>query len=213
MALGGFNAGTWDATIPAGSESVGLGDDRLRSVKTTLQQALDSEHVWPSGGGIVGQHRAGSARAFYGLQSQLSSSSASVVADGSMMVTSDTTRLFSTGAFGVAMLGAGPKALSLDTTAGMTFAPQNVRWAMEVGVTSMGSAIVVVFPNSGFSGMPFLQVSVYTQPTDLVAGPSRVFKLHVLTASGFSGQIVDSTNNVQRDDSAVMWQSVGTRAL
>ena len=213
MALGGFNAGTWDTTIPAGGESVGLGENRIQSVKTTLQQALDSEHVWPSAGGIIGQHRAGSTRAFYGTQSQVSASTTSEAGNGGMMLTSDSTRLFNSGVFGKSLLGAGPGSLSLDTTAGMTFAPQNVRWAMEVGVTSMGSAIVVVFPNSGFSGMPFLQVSVYTQPTALVAGPSRVFKLHVLTASGFSGQIVDSTNNVQRDDSAVMWQSVGTRAL
>ena len=212
MALGGFNAGTWDATIPAGGESVGLGDDRLRSVKTTLQQALDSEHVWPSGGGIVGQHRAGSARAFYGLQSQLSSSSASVVADGSMMVTSDTTRLFSTGAFGVAMLGAGPKALSLDTTAGMTFAPQNVRWAMEVGVVASPSSVhTVTFPSSGFSGIPFLQVSIYTQVQG-ANDPGRCFKLHSLNQAQFVGSIVIAENG----DAAVagiMWMSTGTRAL
>ncbi len=214
MALGGFNVGTWDNTIPANSESVGLGAARIRSVKTSEQQATDSEHVWPSAGGIVGQHRAGSARAFYGPTSELSASDTSTVANGRLMVTSDRTRLYSVNSLGASMLGAGPGSLSIDTTAGMSFNPQNTRWVMEVGVTSNGSAIVVTFPNSGFSGIPFLQVSIYTQPAGSAPGDAaRLWKLDRLTASGFSGQIVDSTNNVSRNDAGIMWQSVGTRAL
>lgn len=213
MALGGFFAGTWDETIPAGGESVGLGDDRMRSIKTTLRQALDSEHIWPASGTTIGQHRAGSARAFYGTQSQVSASDTSEVANGRMMVTSDTSRLFSVNSLGKTLLGAGPGALSLDTTAGMTFNPQNVRWAMEVGKVEKTQDIVVTFPNSGFSGMPFLQVSIYTQHQSGAGDIARTFKLFGLTASGFTGTIVDTTNNIAVADAGIMWQSVGTRAL
>lgn len=214
MALGGFNAGTLDNSVPANSESVGLGAARIRSVKTNEQQALDSEHVWPAAGGIIGQHRAGSARAFYGPASQLSASDTSTVANGRTMVTSDTTRLFSVNSLGASLLGAGPGSLSIDTTAGMTFNPQNCRWVMEMGVTSMGSSIIVTFPNSGFSGIPFLYASIFTLPAGGAPGDAaRLWKLASLTASGFSAQIVDSTNNVSRNDAGLMWMSVGTRAV
>lgn len=214
MALGGANIGTFDATIPAGSESVGLGDDRIRSTKTVLQQAFDSEHVFASNGGVVGQHRAGSARAFYGPTSQLSASDTSTVANGRLMVTSDTTRLYSVNSLGASLLGAGPGALSVDTTAGMSFgAPaQNTRWAMEMGlVASPASIHTVTFPNSGFSGLPFLQTSVYTQ----VIGsndPGRVLKLQSLSATQFVVQVVLGENG-DADTAGIMWMSVGTRAL
>ncbi len=212
MAIGGYNAGTWDNTIPAGSESVGLGENRIQSVKTTLQNALDSEHIWPSTGGIIGQHRVGSAKAFYGTQSQISASTTSTDGNGRMMQTSDTTRLFSVNSLGASLLGAGPGSLSLDTTAGMTFNPQNVRWAMEVGlVASPASIHTVTFPNSGFSGLPHLQYSLYTQ----VIGsndPGRAIKLQSLSATGFTVQVVLAENG-DADTAGIMWMSVGTRAL
>ena len=90
MPIGGANIGTWDEGIPDANEAVGLGDDRIRSTKSTVRTALDSEHIWPSSGGTVGQHRLGSARAFYGTQSQVSASDTSDVANGRIMVTSDT---------------------------------------------------------------------------------------------------------------------------
>src|SRR5690242_18663246 len=96
MPLGGINAG-WDETVPADSENAGLGAGRIRSLETTVQQVLDSEHNFPaSGGANTGYHRLGSARAFYGTQSTVSSSGT----DGRLMVTSDTSRLFGTGSGG-----------------------------------------------------------------------------------------------------------------
>ena len=212
MALGGSDIGTWNEAIPAGNESVGLGDDRIRSTKTTLRNALDSEHVWPSGGGVVGQHRAGSARAFYGPKSELSASGASTWADGRMLVASDRTALYSTNSIGYQMLGAGPKSLSLDTTAGMSLPVQDVKWVMDVGlVASPASIHTVTFPNSGYSGVPFLQYSLFTQ----VIGsndPGRALKLQQLSATGFTVQVVLAENG-DADTAGIMWQSVGTRAL
>lgn len=215
MTLGGADIGTWNEAIPTSGEAVGLGDDRIRSTKTTVRTALDSEHVWGLTGGIVGQHREGSARAFYGTTSQLSASDTSTVANGRMMVTSDSTRLYSVNSLGASLLGGGPGSLSIDTTAGVVFNPQNVRWAMEFGVVSKGTdTFVVTFPNSGFSGAPFLQVSSYTQPID-VSGvdPARIWKLNGVSASGFSGSLVDTSNGIGVTDAGIMWMSVGTRAL
>lgn len=212
MSLGGFDVGTWSGAVPAGSESVGLGENRIQSVKTTLQQAIDSEHVFASGGGVVGQHRAGSARAFHGARSAVSSSGASVVENGRMMIASDATRLFGVGVEGPVMLGAGPLSLSMDSTANFFFGNQVTRWAMECGtVLSKSSTHNVTFPSSGFSGLPFLLVSVGTQ----IIGsndPGRCFKLDTLTASGFSGQIVIAENG-DADTAGIAWLSVGTRAL
>lgn len=52
MPIGGSNIG-WDAGQPADTENAGLGDDRIRSLKTSVQEALDNEHNFPSGGGPV----------------------------------------------------------------------------------------------------------------------------------------------------------------
>lgn len=223
MPIGGFNAGTWNSAVPAGSESVGLGENRIQSVKTTLQQAVDSEHFWDASGGTIGVHRAGSARAFYGTESQVSTSGLTSITsyhEGRLMATSDTTRLFSVGPSGKGMLGAGPKSLSLDSNGpagyGIVGENQITYWAMEVGVTPMATGtgeIAVTFPNSGFSGMPYLQTSVYTQHQNGAGDVSRTFKLFGLTPSGFTGQIVDSTNNVGVTNAGIMWQSVGTRSL
>jgi microcystin-dependent protein len=38
---------TWDKTVPLGSESKSLGDDRLRELKTDLEDALSSAGVFP----------------------------------------------------------------------------------------------------------------------------------------------------------------------
>lgn len=202
----------WNEASPAATEAVGLGDDRIRSMKTDIRTGLDAEHVWPTAGGYAGQHRQGSARAFYGTQSQVSASDTSTNADGRLMVTSDTSRLFGVGSGGTVFLG-GPGVLSVDTTAGMT--AQRQRWALEAGVVSTGTAtFTVTFPNSGFSAPPFLQVSVYTQPIDLSGvDPSRVWKLNGVSASAFSGSVVDSSNGIGVTDAGIMWMAVGLRAL
>src|SRR5439155_682045 len=92
---------SWDETLPSDSENAGLGDDRIRSLKSSVRVGLDGEHVWPSGGGDAGVHRLGSGRPFYGPQSLVSSSGT----DGRLMVTSDTSRLFHVGSAGTMFLG------------------------------------------------------------------------------------------------------------
>lgn len=215
MAIGGANIGTWNEAVPAGSESVGLGDDRIRSIKTQTRTGLDSEHFWDSSGGTVGVHRAGSARVFYGTESQVSASGLTSITsyhEGRLMQTSDTSRLFGVGPGGKAMLGAGPLSLSMQTSvAGMLGENQLYYWAMDAGfVLSQQSTHNVLF-NSSYSGIPIVVVSIGTQ----VIGsndPGRCWKFDTIGVSGFSGQIV-LTENGDAATAGIMWYSIGTRSF
>jgi hypothetical protein len=101
MALGGINAGL-NTNVPSGTSSAGLGDADLRSIKTTFQQVLDSEHHFPdTGGSGSGAHRLGSGRAFYGASSLLSSSDT----DGRLYIDSTNSRLHHAGSSNTMVLG------------------------------------------------------------------------------------------------------------
>lgn len=207
MALGGHKV-SWDTTKPAASEAVGLGDDRMRSILTSAFSALDSEHIWhqESSASTAGAHRLGSARAFVGTQSRVSSSDT----DGRMMITSDTSRLFGVGSGGSVLLGAGPLSLSLGSMAPITM-PQRLHAVIETGngTSSAGGEFSVTFPNSGFSARPFLicmPASVQTTHTEDV-------RLLSCTASAFTGMTVESgTGNVESSRS-FEWIAIGYRAL
>ena len=80
----------WDETDPANSKNLGLGAGDIRSLKTNLSGGLAAEHLWPTATGAAGAHLLGSARAFVGIASQVSSSDT----DGRLMFTSDTSQLF-----------------------------------------------------------------------------------------------------------------------
>ena len=205
MPIGGFDGLGWDETTPSDSEAVSLGDDRIRSLKTSLRNALDAEHSWPSAGGnSVGYHRFGSARPYYGPQSNVSSSGS----DGRLMLTSDTSRLFAVGSGGTVYLG-GTLGLSIGTSAGFGY-PQRHHWVEEVGLTQTGStgSVTVTIPNSGFSGIPYV--------TATVAGPvSQGVFASVTTVSGteFILSTIAAAGAVFTGNQNVFWRSLGTRVL
>lgn len=207
MPIGGSNI-SWDNTTPAGSEAIGLGDDRIRSMKTSVQEAFANEHVFATTGGAgTGTHLAGSARAYFGTQSRVSSGDT----DGRMMIASDTSRLFGANSAGTVLLGSGPFGLSVGTVAGITF-PQRSHTVMEFGaVTSAASTHQVTFPNSGFSGVPWVMASAHTET---LSGdkPGRFVRIIGVTASEFSAQVI-STENGDAITAGIFWLSIGTRAL
>jgi hypothetical protein len=214
MALGGSTV-SWQETFPAGAESIGLGDNRIRSLKTDIRTGLDSEHNWPSSGATnTGYHRYGSARPFFGAQSLASSTDT----DGRMLIASDTSRLFGVGSAGTVLLGPGPLGLSIDSSAYITF-PQRARWAMEVGfaVNASDEYYLVTFPNSGFSTVPFLSVIPLRSNSAASTNGSHVaFNLTSLTASGFSGIMVLDSNGggvAATSPSSLYWAAIGHRAL
>lgn len=192
---------TWNESSPDGADSLGQGDEAIKSLKTSVRIGLDAEHVWPSGGGDAGVHRLGSARVQYGSQSLVSSTGT----DGRLFQTSNTSQLFHVGSGGTAFIG-GATAISAGSFPGS--APQRHQWMMEfgVGVTNTGGAAVVAFPNSGFSGLPFMQLT----PRDETAG-ARV-NLAVLTQSSFA---VNSYKTTGASASSVTfhWSSIGSRVL
>lgn len=100
----------WNNATPASSDVAGLGDDEIRSLKSNLQGALDAEHLFPSGGGLAGTHRAGSGRIFSGASSRVSSADT----DGRLMFESTNSRLYYVGSEGTAYLG-GQNVVSMST--------------------------------------------------------------------------------------------------
>lgn len=206
----GVNIG-WDNATPAGSESVSLGDDRIRSAKSSIQQWGDAEHVFPSSGGAgSGVHRPGSAVAFYGAQSLVSSSDT----EGRLMFTSNTSRLFGTPSNGTVLIG-GPTVPLMGSFPGT--APQRHYWAVEMGeiVGPASGSTTLNYPNSGFSGCPFVQCSAFSelQPD----GPQ--VQLFVIVTGNSKTQCIFKSKMIQAgvltaaSGHTIFWQSIGTRVL
>src|SRR5205807_4283860 len=91
----------WNEQSPAETD---IADSApIRSIVTSVQNGLAVEHNWPSASGAnFGYHLLGSARAFYDVESNVSSSGT----DGRLYVASDTSRIFHVGSAGTMLLGA-----------------------------------------------------------------------------------------------------------
>lgn len=101
MALGGISV-TWNSAVPSVTSQAGVGYQDLQSIKSTLQQVMDSEHVFEStGGSNTGIHRKGSAVVFYGASSAISSTDT----NGRLMIDSTNSRLFHVGSGDTRLLG------------------------------------------------------------------------------------------------------------
>src|SRR5437588_10006647 len=167
----------WNEASPADTESAGLGDDAIRSLKTAIRVGMDSEHNWPTSGLGAGVHRLGSARAYYGAQSLVSSSGT----DGRLMVASDTSRLFHVGSAGTMLLG-GNAVLSVGSqpVGGQTF-----YWAMGLGQDSFAisqTAKTITIPNSGFSGSPFVFLTPFAPTAMSLSGTPTATQFSALLA-------------------------------
>ena len=209
MPIGGSTIG-WNNATPADTDNSGSGDDEIRSLKTSVQQAINNEHNFPAAGGAdTGYHLLGSARPYYGTQSRVSSSGS----DGRLMLTSDTSRLFGVGSGGTVFLGS-PTVVSLISFPEVV--PQRYIWQEDVGAAWLASPEVnygVTFEGSGFSGVPFTVVSVETSLT----ATGRAYTAHVrgLTATGFTlvPMVITSSGPAAASNVTVAWRSLGSRVL
>lgn len=202
MPLGG-NTILWAESSPADTDSAGAGAAEIRSDKTAIRTAMGSEHNWPSGGGAAtGYHLLGSARAFYDIESNVSSSGT----DGRIMVTSDTSRIFHVGSAGTMYLG-GQRGLSAGSApvGGQTFI-----WVEEFGdvLCNLG-AQTIVFPNSGFSGRPFVFLSVFT--TKLAPTPPLFPYVLNNNPTQMSIDVLNTGGN--SSVATLFWRSIGTRVV
>ena len=195
----------WNENAPAGQDSLGIGDEEIRSLKSAVRTALDSEHVYPAAGGDAGVHRLGSGRPFVGAQSLVSSSGT----DGKLMWASDTSQFFHVGSTGTSLIG-GPRVLSMGSYPGGA-PPQRIQWVMEAGDGAVTDATsgqtTITFPNSGFSGRPFTTLTV-------LSGTSLNAVAQVFTASAtqmvVQVQVASSGASVVR---SFFWHSIGSRAV
>ena len=197
---------SWDESKPANTDQVGQGDDQMRSDKTALRTALNDEHNFPSTGGAnSGYHRYGSARAFYGVESTVSSSGT----DGRLMVSSDKSRLFHVGSGGTMLLGAAAAPVfSLNQTYQGTGSvwgtlPQTHYWAVEMGygaTDSKGSRLVTFA--SAFSGVPNTMVGPVTNASA---------SYHTLYATILGNSSVSIYSDIA--SKAFWYMSIGTRLL
>lgn len=190
----------WDENKPAGQDSLGIGDDQIRSDKTAIRSALAAEHIWPSTGGPnTGAHVLGSARPFVGLQSTVSSSGS----DGRLMWCSDTSNFFHVGSGGSAFIG-GAQAVLVNAYPGAV--PQRAYWALEAGqAKTSGVGVVTVTYSAGFNGLPYITLgaiggAVATYAT--IGSTNNANQVEIRTWNS-SGAALSSIS--------VNWQSLGTR--
>lgn len=196
----------WSESNPQGSDSIGLGDDEIRSLKTSVRIGLDSEHVWPSGGGDAGVHRLGSARPYVGTQSLVSSTGT----DGRLQWASDTSQFFHVGSGGTAFIG-GAQAISAASYPGGA-PPQRHQWVQEFGEgKTVSGSTNITYANSGFSGVPF--VTITNRITSLAAdGGAAIMWVSGTNATGFTANS-RLTNGATTSTHSFYWISIGTRVL
>lgn len=202
----------WGESSPANSDNLGLGAQEIRSLKTAVRTGLDAEHVWSSTGGAgTGIHRAGSARAFVGAESLVSSADT----DGRLYVSSDRSRLFHVGSTGTMFLG-GAQSLQILSGNGnldgfMAAAlPQTHYWAVESTFSVLRSqgTCVVTFPSSGYSGIPFVLVNYAG------ASPTQLIGVHATDVSKVSCTVYGFTSSGSApNNTPFRLLSIGSRVL
>ncbi len=191
----------WNENAPAGSDSLGIGDDEIRSTKTAIRTAIDAEHVFPSAGGDAGVHRLGSGRPYIGAQSLVSSTGT----DGRLMWASDTSRFFHVGSGGTAFIG-GPQVLSVSSYPGTV--PQRHYWAIEMGIAMTGALGTVAVNYSAFSGAPFVTATAVDNLGTAAKTVNLTGTVNTTQATFHSYTGSTSTSNV-----TFHWMSIGTRVF
>lgn len=190
----------WDEGSPQGSDSLGQGDEVIKSLRTSIRVGLDGEHIWPSGGGDAGVHRLGSARPYIGAQSLVSSTGS----DGRLMLTSDTSRLFGVGSGGTSFIG-GPTVISAGSYPGGA-PPQRFYWAMEFGIGQTKSGLTNITYPSTYSGAPFV-----------LAIADENIRAEIMTIDGRTGTSFNirssHTDGAGNSNATFCWLSIGTRVL
>jgi len=177
----------------------------IRSIVTSVGAGLAVEHNWPNASGAnFGYHLLGSCRAHWDVESNVSSSGT----DGRLMVTSDTSRFFHVGSAGTMLLGS-QNVLSLGS---QPVGGQRYYWAAEIQTVTSAGTDVLIFPNSGFSGVPFVLVSVnstYAFPAAIITvmGTTTPTTVAIVSRTIAAG----GTTNASGHTLIVM--SIGTRVL
>ena len=205
----------WDETSPADSNNAGGGAGAIRSLETSLRNGLAVEHNWPNTTGAnFGVHLFGSARAFYGPESNVSSSGT----DGRLMVASDTSRFFHAGSNGTMLLGSS-NLLEMGSSqlGSLGYGSQTIVWVLQsgVGITDGTASLAVTIPDGGYSGAPrvFVNVVASTATPFTICGNVLAGINGPVGNSAFTISTIQAGSAVSKPGIGVAWLSIGSKAL
>jgi len=186
MALGGIST-VWDSTKPSVTSQAGVGYQDLQSIKSTLQQVVDSEHVFETtGGSNTGIHRKGSAVVFYGASSAISSTDT----NGRLMIDSTNSRLHQAGSSNTMVLGGQYVTFGHRVTGQQPTITQAYGFESSFGTILNGSAsTTITLPSTWVYANVFVQANMRNAGNTHIGGFP-----YVLTANGRG--VIQGTNQV-----------------
>ena len=200
----------WNELKPDANDPLSEFPSTLTRQVLAFREGIEKHFFWTeSSGASAGQPRfsslttmPGSARAFYGPASHVSAAK-----DGTLMVTSDTSRLFATPSAGSLLLGS-RFVIIADGTSAATIA-SNTRWHVQSGTTSGRSPATdyhVAFA-SAYSGVPIVEGTLVAT-TDLSGIGSLA--IQTIDASGFTFRVTQYGSSTSF---GLLWRSEGTVVL
>lgn len=181
---------SWNESAPAIGDNASLGPSVIQSILTNTRTGLGAEHDWPSGGGLAGGHKLGSARAFVGAQSAVSSADTA----GRMMVSTTNLRLYYAGSESTWPIG-GRNVLFVEGAGGGLGVAASLtsghRIVMSALTGSVNTSVAAVAFGNTFDAVPVVTVSTYTVGSGI--GPMAT-AIYNLTTSGCSVAFYDVIN-------------------
>lgn len=131
--------------------------------------------------------------------------------DGRLYVTSDTSRLFHAGSDGTMFLGGASSIQGGYPPQG----GQKFYYAQESGIENAGAAglTTVTFPRSGFSGLPGVWLSAWSDGWAGVRGIRAILNLDTVTPTGFTCFLESVPGFVGISNVTIYWMSLGTRTF
>jgi hypothetical protein len=216
----------WNESKPSPTD---IPNAELVSVITTnkiaFREGIEKHSFWTdSSGASIGLPRLsdgsfgpGSARAYYGTQSSVSTAESTTKAmSGRLQVTSDTSRLF--GYLPTAIL-LGSKNAVVYQTGSQAAIQSNGRVLVQTGelnvvVPSSGVSIYAVTFPTAYTVAPRVQVTASASTTIISSAAAFTFpQLTLITASGFSIALGMHVSGGSEWTSHVLWRSHGTTSL
>lgn len=207
----------WNPLKPSATDPLSEFPSALSNNKIAVRDALEAHFFWrESSGNSAGIPRLsngsfgpGSARAYFCLQSQVSSPAAPTRAQsGRLAVTSDTSRFFAIHSGGSSLLGGKNMVMSFGSSIGTIV--NGTRWLVQsgssAGLNGTGTNYIIAFPTAYAATAPFLQ---------LVSAGSNVTDHYVplLLASTSTNFTVATVGLGSLNSTTVYWRSEGTVAL
>jgi hypothetical protein len=195
---------TWTEGSPGDRSDLSGGAQAIRDLKVAVSDGVQPSMYWPPESSLAsaGEMKHGSFR----MTVPVLASVLSVGIDPRLLiVTSDTSRLYSQGASTLSLQFGGVQGLDHGTLPALTS-----RWAMDGGASDSSS--VVTFTNP-YLGLPFVGFSDYYGGVGTVP---YVCVVHSLTSTTFRASLHSASGNTFTQGEAggsMVWMSLGTASF